>query len=148
LNSRDKTCFDSWLPVVQRMRPAQLRGDVVRVLNQKPGISCTVRRLASEGMVDTTLLDRARPQGGADRLVRLLAGIRTATPDWTLQQIASQLEAMRERTPRGSIRWHRSSVKQLLAKAECLRLDEMAVDSDAKLHCEATGLQSRMNKGK
>jgi hypothetical protein len=42
LNSRDKTCFDSWLPVVQRMRPAQLRGDVVRVLNQKPGISCTV----------------------------------------------------------------------------------------------------------
>jgi len=43
-----------------------------------------------------------------------------------LQQIASQLEAMRERTPRGGTRWHRSSVQQLLAKAERLRLNEMA----------------------
>jgi hypothetical protein len=67
------------------------------------------------------LLDRARPQGGTDRLIRLVAGIKTASPDWTLQQIASQLEAMRERTPRGGTRWHRSSVQQLLAKAE--RLD-------------------------
>jgi hypothetical protein len=28
------------------------------------------------------------PQGGADRLIRLLAGIRAASPNWTLQQIA------------------------------------------------------------
>jgi hypothetical protein len=61
----------------------------------------------------------------------LVAGIRTASPDWTLQQIAAQLEAMRERTPRGGTRWHRSSVKQLLVKAERLRLEEMAQESAA-----------------
>jgi hypothetical protein len=38
---------------------------------------------------------------------------------------------MRERTPRGGTRWHRSSVKQLLAKAERLRLEETATDPDA-----------------
>jgi hypothetical protein len=93
----------------------------------------TVRRLAAEGIVAASLLDRARPQRGADRLVRLVVGIRTASPDWTLQQIAAQLEAMRERTPRGGTRWHRSSVQQLLAKAERLRLNEMAVDSGTKV---------------
>src|SRR3954451_6791064 len=136
LARRDAT----WLPIVRRIRPAQPWGDVVRVLNQKPGavwtverLRRTVRRLAAEGIVKADLLDRARPQGGADRLVRLVAGIRTASPDWTLQQIASQLEAMRERTPRGGTRWHRSSVQQLLAKAERLRLNEMAADSTAKV---------------
>ena len=76
------------LPTMQRMRPAQPWGDVVRVLNQKSGMTWTVerlrrtmRRLAAEGLVEARLLDRARPQGGADRLVRLVAGIRTASPD-------------------------------------------------------------------
>jgi hypothetical protein len=35
---------------------------------------------------------------------------------------ATQLEAMREHTPRGGTRWHRSSVKHLLARAEQLSL--------------------------
>ena len=64
------------------------------------------------------MLDRARPQHGDDRLIRLVAGIKAAAPDRTLQQIAAQLEAMRERTPRGGTRWHPSSVKHLLARAE------------------------------
>jgi hypothetical protein len=122
------------------MRPAQPWGDVVRVLNQRPGMTWTVerlrrtvRRLAVEGIVAASLLDRARPQGGADRLVRLVVGIRTASPDWTLQQVAAQLEAMRERTPRGGTRWHRSSVQQLLAKAERLRLNEVSVASGTKV---------------
>ena len=116
-------------------RAADAWGDVVRVLNQKPGMTWTVerlrrtmRRLAAEGIVEPSLLDRARPQGGAHRLVRLVVGIRTASPDWTLQQIATQLETMRERTPRGGTRWHRSSVQQLLAKTERLRLNEVSVD--------------------
>ena len=61
------------------------------------------------------MLDRAPPQQSDDRLVRLVAGIKAAAPDRTLQQIAAQLEAMRERTPRGGTRWHPSSVKHLLA---------------------------------
>jgi resolvase-like protein len=90
LARRDAT----WLPIVRRIRPAQPWGDVVRVLNQKPGavwtverLRRTVRRLAAEGIVKADLLDRARPQGGADRLVRLVAGIKTVSPDWTLQQM-------------------------------------------------------------
>ena len=66
----------------------------------------TVRRLASEGIVQDTLLNRARPQPGDDRLIRLVAG----------------REAMREPTPRGGTRWHPSSVKNLLAQAERLGL--------------------------
>ena len=125
--------LDTWLPIVRRMRPGQPWGDVVRVLNQQPGISWTVerlrrtvRRLAAEGIVEANLLDRARPQIGEDRLIRLVAGIKTAAPDRTLQQIATLLEAMRERTPRGGTRWHRSSVQQLLIKAERLGLNERA----------------------
>jgi hypothetical protein len=68
-------------------------------------------------IADRCLADSRRSQGGSDRLIRLVVGIRTASPVWTLQQIASQMEAMRERTPRGGTRWHRSSVQHLLAKA-------------------------------
>lgn len=127
--------LDSWLPVVRRMRPDQPWGDVVRVLNRgraatpvqgRPWtverLRRTVRRLADEGIVEPSLLGRARPQSGDDRLVRLVAGIKTAAPDRTLQQIAAQLEAMQERTPRGGTRWHPSSVRHLLLKAEHLGL--------------------------
>ena len=78
----------------------------------------TVKRLATEGIIEPTLLGRARAQQGDDRLVRLVAGIKAAAPTRTLQQIASQLEGMRERTPRGGTRWHPSSVKHLLNRAE------------------------------
>jgi DNA invertase Pin-like site-specific DNA recombinase len=119
--------LDAWLPTVRRMRPDQPWGDVVRVLNHGQAahwtverLRRTVRRLASEGIVEASLLDRARPQQSDDRLVRLVAGIKSAAPDRTLQQIAAQLEAMRERTPRGGTRWHPSSVKHLLERAERL----------------------------
>jgi DNA invertase Pin-like site-specific DNA recombinase len=117
--------LDSWLPTVRRMRPDQPWGDVARVLNHGGAANWTVerlrrtvRRLVSEGIVEARLLDRAPPRGGDDRLVRLVAGIAAAAPDRTLQQIASQLEAMRERTPRGGTRWHPSSIRHLLGRAE------------------------------
>jgi hypothetical protein len=119
--------LDAWLPTVRCMRPDQPWGDVVRVLNHGQAaiwtvgrLRRTVRRLASEGIIEASLLDRARPQQSDDRLVRLIAGIKAAAPDRTLQQIAAQLEAMRERTPRGGTRWHPSSVKHLLDRAERL----------------------------
>ncbi|MGD0103114.1 MAG: hypothetical protein ABSC06_03645 [Rhodopila sp.] len=68
------------------------------------------------------MLDRALPQQSDDRLIRLVAGIKAAAPDRTLQQIAAQLETMRERTLRGGTRWHPSSVKHLLTRAERLGL--------------------------
>lgn len=121
--------LDLWLPTVRRMRPDQPWGDVVRVLNQGQATTWTVerlrrtvKRLAEERIIEATLLGRARRQGGDDRLVRLVAGIKAAAPDRTLQQIATQLETMRERTPRGGTRWHPSSVKHLLGRAEQLGL--------------------------
>jgi DNA invertase Pin-like site-specific DNA recombinase len=117
--------LDAWLPTVRRMRPAQPWGDVVRVLNRSTEstwtverLRRTVRRLVSEGIIEATLLDRAPRQHGDDRLILLVTGIAAAAPERTLQQIAAQLEAMRERTPRGGTRWHPSSVKHLLARAE------------------------------
>jgi DNA invertase Pin-like site-specific DNA recombinase len=121
--------LDTWLPTVRRMRPGQPWGDVVQILNRgrEPTwtverLRRTVRRLADEGIVEASLLDRAQPQQSDDRLVRLVAGIKAAAPERTLQQIAAQLETMRERTPRGGTRWHPSSVKHLLARAEHLGL--------------------------
>jgi len=110
---------DSWLPIVRQIRPDQPWGDVVRVLNRGQAatpdhvrgrpwtverLRRTVRRLADEGIIEASLLDRAKPQQSDDRLVRLVAGIKAAAPDRTLQQIAAQLEAMHERTPRGGTR--------------------------------------------
>lgn len=121
--------LDAWLPTVRRMRPDQPWGDVVRVLNRGQGqvwsverLRRTVRRLVSEGLIEGYILERARPQPADDRLTRLVAGIKAAAPDRTLQEIAAQLEAMRERTPRGGTRWHPSSVRNLLLQAERLGL--------------------------
>jgi hypothetical protein len=92
----------------------RLGEDACRVLNRGAAarwtverLRRTVRRLASEGIVETHLLNRARPQSGDDRLIRLVAGIKAAAPERTLQQIA-QLEAICERTLRGGTRWHPS----------------------------------------
>jgi hypothetical protein len=101
----------------------------VRVLNRATDgrwtaerLRRTVRLLVAEGIVEATLMGRAPRQPGDDRLVRLVAGIAAAAPDRTPQQIAAQLEAMRERTPRGGTRWHPSSVRHLLTRAEQLGL--------------------------
>jgi DNA invertase Pin-like site-specific DNA recombinase len=121
--------LDTWLPTVRRMRPGQAWGDVVRVLNREASppwtverLRRTVRRLVDEGILEAGLLQPARRHHSDDRLVRLVANIAAAAPDRTLQQIAAQLEAMRERTPRGGTRWHPSSVKHLLTRAEKLGL--------------------------
>ena len=53
---------------------------------------------------------------------RLVAGIKAAAPDRTPRQIAAQLEAMCEHTPRRGTRWHPSSVKHLPGQAERLGL--------------------------
>ena len=52
----------------------------------------------------------------------LVAGIAIADPELSLRDIATQLEKMRERTPRGGRRWAASSVKSLLDQARRLGL--------------------------
>jgi len=53
-----------------------------------------------------------------DRLARSVSHLLAVIEKLEVQQIAAQLEAMHERTPRGGTRWHPSSVRNLLVQAE------------------------------
>jgi hypothetical protein len=99
--------LDAWLPTVRRMRPSQPWGDVVRVLNRSiestwtvERLRRTVRRLASEGIVEAKLLDRAPRQAGDDRLIRLVAGIAAAAPGRTCSRSQPNLRPCAS-APRG-----------------------------------------------
>lgn len=103
--------------------------DVVRVLNQADGARWTterlrraVRRAVRERLADANLLERTPRRPPEDRLMMLAAGIAMANPEISLRAIGAQLEAMRERTPRGARQWAASSVKHLLDQAERLGL--------------------------
>ena len=119
--------MDAWLPTVRQMRPLSPWDDVVRVLNQKPGQDWTperlrraVKRAVREKVADPVLLQTAPRSLPDDRLMMLVAGISIANPDLTIRAIASQLEQMRERTPRGSTKWSPSSAQHLLDQARKL----------------------------
>ncbi len=122
--------LDHWLPTVRQMRPASSWEDIVRVLNNQATsgdwsverLRRAVRRAVRERVADAGLLERAPRRPSADRLMRLVAGIAMANPDLSLRAIGAQLEAMRERTPRGGRQWAASSVKNLLDQAAQLGL--------------------------
>ena len=73
-----------------------------------------------DGFLPTEVLARAGRRETDDRLPAIIAGIKGADPDITLQAICERLESMRERTPRGRTRWQPSPVKMLLERAESL----------------------------
>lgn len=77
----------------------------------------SVYRLVREGLPKPELVQRAPRRQPEDRLMTLVAGIAIADPDLSLRAIATQLEAMRERTPRGGWQRAASSVKHLLDRA-------------------------------
>ena len=121
--------MDRWLPIVRQMRPATPWEDVVHVFNHRAGADWTVERLmratrraVREKLADPALLQRAPRRPPADRLMMVAAGIRMADPSLSLRDIGAQLEAMRERTPRGGRQWAASSVKNLLDQAAKLGL--------------------------
>lgn len=113
--------MDAWMPTVRRLRPDRPWGDVVRVLNATTPTPWTpeklrraVRRLVRERLADPSLLGRAPPKAGNDRVLTVVAGIAIANPEMSLRDIAAQLETMGERTARGLSRWSPSSIKALL----------------------------------
>jgi hypothetical protein len=66
-----------------------------------------VNAYVRDGFLPETVLDRAGCRETDDRLPTIVAAIKGADPDITLQAICTRLEAMRERTPRGRASWQR-----------------------------------------
>jgi len=121
--------MSSWLPIVRRMRPEHPWDEVARSLRHQTGqiwnadrLRRSVRLLVNEGLADARLIAPSPRRTPEDRLMMLVTGIANANPDLTLRDIAGQLEAMHERTPRGAARWAASSVKNLMDRARKLGL--------------------------
>ena len=122
-----------WVPHVRRLRPDLAWEDVVRIVNgplprerqwTQSRLLRAVNAYVRDGFLPETVLGRAGRRETDDRLPAIVAAIKGADPDITLQAICTRLEAMRERTPRGRASWQPSSVKMLLERAEKLGLLE------------------------
>lgn len=120
-----------WVPHVRRLRPDMAWEDVLRIINgplpearrwTQSRLLRAVKAYVRDGFLPTEVLARAGRRETDDRLPAIIAGIKGADPDITLQVICERLESMRERTPRGRTRWQPSSVKMLLERAERLGL--------------------------
>ncbi|MDF1856417.1 MULTISPECIES: recombinase family protein [Rhodobacterales] len=120
-----------WVPHVRRLRPDMAWEDVLRIINgplpearrwTQSRLLRAVNAYVRDGFLPTTVVGRANRRDTDDRLPAIVAGIKGAKPDMTLQAICDRLETMRERTPRGRSKWQPSSVKMLLERAEKLGL--------------------------
>ena len=118
--------LDAWLPKVRTLRPANSWGKVARLLGRlgspdRPWtadrLSRAVRRLVSEGLAEPELIAPAPRKPPKDDILLVIAGIKGADPKISLRAIATRLEEMRIRTPRGGTSWSASSVKALLDRA-------------------------------
>jgi DNA invertase Pin-like site-specific DNA recombinase len=114
-----------WLPIVASMRPLSTWEDTLAVVNQRiPGAPWSeerlrrgARRCVEQGLLDRSVLDRAERKPPDSRLMMLLAGIAMANPSLSYRDIARQMQAMKERSPRGGAQWSPSSVHNMLARA-------------------------------
>jgi DNA invertase Pin-like site-specific DNA recombinase len=118
-----------WVPYVRRLRPEMAWEDVLRIVNAQlpesrrwtqPRLLRATRAYVGEGFLPAAVLKRAARRSTDDRLPAIVAAIKGADTDITLQAICDRLEAMRERTPRGRTKWQPSSVKMLLGQAKKL----------------------------
>lgn len=126
----NETAHD-WVPHVRRLRPDMAWEDVVRIINgplshnrhrtQSRALRA-VKAYVGDGFLPTEVLGRAGRRETGDRLPAIVAAIKGADLEITLQAICDRLESMRERTPRGRISWQPSSVRMLLERAERLGL--------------------------
>ncbi|MCZ0963961.1 recombinase family protein [Paracoccus benzoatiresistens] len=117
----------TWVPLVRRHRPDMAWDDLTRLLNARKGrdspdwsierLKRAAKRYVRDGLLPSTVLDRAPRRDPDDRLLAIVAGMRHADPDLTLAGIATRLEQMRERTPRGNTKWYPSTVRMLLQRA-------------------------------
>ena len=130
MNLLTETAQD-WVPQVRRLRPDMAWEDVLRIVNAplpqprrwtQSRLLRAVNAYVRNGLLPDAVLGRAARRERDDRLPAIVAAIRGADPDITLQAICNRLEAMREPTPRGRTGWQPSSVKMLLERANKLGL--------------------------
>jgi DNA invertase Pin-like site-specific DNA recombinase len=113
----------TWLPLVQQLRPQHSWDNVVRVLNRRghdwtvERLRRAVHRLVREKLAEKELLTRSPRRAPEDHLMKLVAAIAIADPDLSLRDIAAQLDQMGERPVRGGKKWQPSSVRDLLDEA-------------------------------
>lgn len=123
---------EQWVPAVRRLRPDMPWEDVLRVVNSglpsdaapwsQSRLIRAAKTFVGEGLLPHTVLGRAVTADKDDRLPAIVAALKGADPEITLQAICDRLESMRERTPRGRSKWQPSSVKLVLARAGKLGL--------------------------
>lgn len=136
---RVQATANQWLPTVRRMRRDHTWDDIARVLNQRDldwtpeRLRRAVKWMVAERMADAALLRKSPPRLPEDRLMTLVAGIHSSNPNLTLREIATQLERLHERTPRGGSKWSPSSVKNLIDRARRSGLIASASDTAAPL---------------
>jgi DNA invertase Pin-like site-specific DNA recombinase len=120
-----------WVPHVRRLRPTMAWEDVLRVVNgplpeaqrwTQGRLLRAVHAYVRDGFLSTSVLGRSEPRLKDDRLPAIVAAMKGANPEVTLQGICDRLEEMRERTPRGRAKWQPSSVSLLLKRAQELGL--------------------------
>ena len=120
-----------WVPHVRRLRPDMAWEDVLRIINAplpadrrltQSRLLRAVKAYVRDGFLPDTVLGRAGRRDTDDRLPAIVAAIKGADLDITLQAICDRLESMRERTPRGRASWQPSSVRMLLERAGKLGL--------------------------
>jgi hypothetical protein len=116
-----------WVPHVRRLRPDMSWEDVLRFINgplphdrrwTQSRLFRTVKAYLRDGFLPAEVLGRAGRHETDDRLPAIVAAIKGADSEITLQAICERLESMRERTPRGRTSWQPSSVRMLLECAE------------------------------
>lgn len=110
-----------WVPHVRRLRPDMAWEDVLRIVNAplpearrwtQSRLLRAVKAYVRDGFLSEAVLGRAGRRETDDRLPAIVAAIKGADPDITLQAICARLETMRGRTG-----WQPSSVKMLLERA-------------------------------
>lgn len=121
--------------VLEQFRPDLPWDQVVRILKQRKvarpngggewtrdALIRAAKRLVRDGLADGSILQRSPRRSENEELVTLVAALSRSPEVRTLEAIAMALTEMHRPTPRGRLKWHVSSVKNLLDQARELGL--------------------------
>jgi len=116
--------------VMERFRPELTWDQVVKILNQRKiarpngggawardALIRASKRLVRDGLADPKILERSPRRSENEELITLVAALSRSPETRTLEAIAKALTEMHQPTPRGRLKWHVSSVKNLLDQA-------------------------------